>query len=240
MKKFKKLIPAFCMLLVSAIMLGSSTFAWFSMNNKVTASNMSVQAKSNSTFLQIAKKGETSYDDDVNFNNSNAEVYPCKFTDTKIDADDSGAEIAANSFYTANNKNSDKATDAVMNRKTVDLGNDKYMLTSEVVLKLSADSEDYTGSLKLTFTKNSGHDSVTALVVINGKYYVMNVTDKEVTIGGATATGDNVTITSTQTLSVAIYVYIDGTNDDVNSDYFNTTGNSLAGSVTIGFEIAIG
>ena len=54
MKKFKKLIPAFCMLLVSAVMLGSSTFAWFSMNNKVTATGMEVTAKSNTQFLVIS------------------------------------------------------------------------------------------------------------------------------------------------------------------------------------------
>lgn len=54
MKKFKKLIPAFCMLLVSVVMLGSSTFAWFSMNNKVTASGLDVTAKSNTQFLVIA------------------------------------------------------------------------------------------------------------------------------------------------------------------------------------------
>ena len=31
----KKLIPAICLLLVSAVMLGTSTFAWFSMNATV-------------------------------------------------------------------------------------------------------------------------------------------------------------------------------------------------------------
>ena len=53
MKKFKKLIPAFCMLLVSAILLGSSTYAWFSMNKTVTATGMQVTAKSNSSYLLI-------------------------------------------------------------------------------------------------------------------------------------------------------------------------------------------
>ena len=44
MKKFKKLIPAFCMLLVSAILLGSSTYAWFSMNDTVKATGMQINA----------------------------------------------------------------------------------------------------------------------------------------------------------------------------------------------------
>ena len=53
MKKFKKLIPALCMLLVSAVMLGSTTFAWFSMNTTVTATGMQVEAKSDELFLVI-------------------------------------------------------------------------------------------------------------------------------------------------------------------------------------------
>jgi len=55
MKKFKKLIPALCMLLVSAILLGGSTYAWFSMNNEVTAKGMNVNLKTNTQFLVISK-----------------------------------------------------------------------------------------------------------------------------------------------------------------------------------------
>lgn len=57
MKKFKKLIPALCMLLVSAVMLGSTTFAWFSMNNTVTATGMEIEAKV-PTQLLIKTDGE--------------------------------------------------------------------------------------------------------------------------------------------------------------------------------------
>ena len=54
MKKFKKVVPALCALLVSAVMLGSSTYAWFSMNTQVTATGMNVTATSNSTYLVIS------------------------------------------------------------------------------------------------------------------------------------------------------------------------------------------
>ena len=40
----KKLIPALCMLLVAAALMGTSTFAWFSMNSRVEASGMEVKA----------------------------------------------------------------------------------------------------------------------------------------------------------------------------------------------------
>lgn len=54
MKKFKKLIPALCMLLVSAVMLGSTTFAWFSMNRTVTAGNMQINATTNEPYLLVS------------------------------------------------------------------------------------------------------------------------------------------------------------------------------------------
>ena len=41
----KKLIPAFALLLVSAVLLSTASFAWFSMNRTVTATNMQVKAK---------------------------------------------------------------------------------------------------------------------------------------------------------------------------------------------------
>ena len=44
MKKFRKLLPALSMLLISALLMGSSTFAWFSMNTTVSATGMKVQA----------------------------------------------------------------------------------------------------------------------------------------------------------------------------------------------------
>ena len=54
MKKFKKLIPAFCLLLVSAVLMGTSTYAWFSMNKTVTATGMKITAKSDSVYLVIS------------------------------------------------------------------------------------------------------------------------------------------------------------------------------------------
>lgn len=54
MKNFRKLIPAVCMLLLAAVMAGTSTFAWFSMNTTVTAGTMAVSATA-PTNLRICK-----------------------------------------------------------------------------------------------------------------------------------------------------------------------------------------
>lgn len=56
----KKLIPAICMLLVTAVMLGSSTFAWFSMNNTVKVTGMEVTTKvSNNLYIADSTAGTT-------------------------------------------------------------------------------------------------------------------------------------------------------------------------------------
>ena len=51
MKGMKKLIPALCLLLVSAILMGTSTYAWFSMNGTVTATGMKVKAQADEGIL---------------------------------------------------------------------------------------------------------------------------------------------------------------------------------------------
>lgn len=84
MKTMKKLIPALAMLLVSAVLLGTSTFAWFSMNSTVTATGMQVVAKSDNTYLLISKTNTTAsaiqteniITVNVDVSDSEAKVYP--------------------------------------------------------------------------------------------------------------------------------------------------------------------
>ncbi len=49
--KVKRLIPALAMLLIAAMLMGTSTFAWFSMNRQVTATNMQISAKADSSLV---------------------------------------------------------------------------------------------------------------------------------------------------------------------------------------------
>lgn len=51
MNKMKKLIPALCLLLVSATLLGTSTYAWFSMNTTVSVSSMQIKATASKNLL---------------------------------------------------------------------------------------------------------------------------------------------------------------------------------------------
>lgn len=53
MKMSKTIIPALAMLVVSAVMLTTASFAWFAMSEKVTANGMTVNIKSDSRYLLI-------------------------------------------------------------------------------------------------------------------------------------------------------------------------------------------
>jgi hypothetical protein len=59
----KKLLPAFGMLMVSASMLATSTYAWFSMNKEVSVTSMSIAAKSADPIIEISANGTNYYND---------------------------------------------------------------------------------------------------------------------------------------------------------------------------------
>lgn len=59
--KTKRLLLAVCLLLISATMLGTASFAWFSMNTEVAVEGIQVEAYSDSLFLEISDTGD---DDD--------------------------------------------------------------------------------------------------------------------------------------------------------------------------------
>jgi len=60
-KALRKLIPAFLMLLIAAAFVGTSTFAWFSMNRTVTVTGMSVDTKVSDSLSIAAENAEENY-----------------------------------------------------------------------------------------------------------------------------------------------------------------------------------
>jgi hypothetical protein len=86
MKKFLKLVPAFAMLLVAAILVSTSTYAWFSMNNTVQATNMQVRAVAEKGLLinEIATAGDSHWDEEATANQTASNpvlLYPTSTAD---------------------------------------------------------------------------------------------------------------------------------------------------------------
>ena len=245
MKKFKKLIPALCMLLVSAILLGGSTFAWFSMNNEVTANGMQVSAKSNTQFLIIEETAAeitntttassnmsvTATKTSGGIGGTTNNVYPSA---RATEANKPVSGLAIGDWYTGNSKLRNDAgaagtTNFVNGKKieTADLGN--YVLTYEFYIGLAKGSEDYTGGLVVTNEADALANGVTAVINVG--------TQTEIVFNDAKNT-DNTTITNINlkanvATKVTVQLYIDGNNAAVKTEGFT----SITGTLNLAFQI---
>ena len=245
MKKFRKLIPALCMLLVSALFVGTSTYAWFSMNTHVAATNMQVKAKSNATYLLIGDDStkaanakidaagnkltnthEAKYD---TVGNTTYECYPTAYYATVGTLN--GHDTAADKWYTTTSDDQDAAVSGNAAITAVDEGDKDYMLTYKMYLTLSTDSEDYTGKLKVTPTFTDNDAAVKAMVVIGNE---KNIVDNQTT---DFTTTEDVTIKASTVVEVTVYVYVDGNSTNVNSTFFNTSKEKLAGNLQLQFDL---
>jgi hypothetical protein len=243
----KKLIPALTLLLISAILVGSSTFAWFSMNTSVSATGMTVTAKSNSTYLLIADAEDVVGDTDplkaasiqtgalttVAASHTAATVYPAAYNNsasaiTVVTEND----VAANTWYTASSEDP-ASPEAAANVTMVTVADDNYMLTNTFYLTLSQDSEPYAGDLKVTLTRKSGADAaVSAVVIIGDNTY--NLTDTVVN-GQFTLAEDE--LTSQTVIPVTVYTYVNGNSGNVYSDYINSPEQTITGEIELAFEL---
>lgn len=114
MKKMRKLIPALSMLMVAAIMLTTASFAWFTMNDQVTATGMQVQAKAAGNLLiSRDKMSSTSKDIKADFSDiSKVTLKPSTFVDGAWKT--VGSDVVVDPLYgtiDANAELSDIATD---------------------------------------------------------------------------------------------------------------------------------
>ncbi len=115
MKKFKKLIPAFCAMLVSAAMLGTSTYAWFSVNKEVSATDMSVTAVADTQYFVILSDVTSGFTSETGVNKTasittvatggignEAKAYPTAYATTDLKLDGSqDVKVQAGNWYTA-------------------------------------------------------------------------------------------------------------------------------------------
>ena len=114
-KARKKLIPAAAMLAVSAAMLTTATYAWFTMNKEVSVTGMEVKAKAEAGLLinEISTIGDANWDEEAKSTaNAGATLIPMSSADmtTWAHANSVAANEAAKG--TAANTKSDKLSSA--------------------------------------------------------------------------------------------------------------------------------
>lgn len=216
MKATKKIIPALVMLLVSAVLLSTASYAWFSMNTTVTATGMNITAKSDATFLLI-KAGAV------------ADAAAIQ-TDKKITAI---ATNASNSLFPAAHNAIDNITaaDTVANwyyKTSTDPGVYGGEGQETAAVTLTAENfENYVLVNEFNLTVAKGSNQMADLKV--GTCTITTTGKQAVKVLVATATGfeefsdaggDGTTVLQElldddTVMQVKVYVYLDGNDTDV-------------------------
>lgn len=241
MKKFRKLVPALCMLLISAVLLGTSTFAWFSMNTTVTATGMQVTAKTNHTYLLISKTNDKvalQTDPDANDTKVTYEAAASKLAPSAHDAfETTGASTAAatvGKWFTAQGSDPSKSDMKTDTKKTL-TNFDGYVLTETVYITVTKDSADAKNlKVKATITNNTAAPAtdiapLKVLVVCGDNYVEFDSTELEDASKVLAATISKDVLTK-----VDIYIYYDGNHANVTT---NNAANLGGAKVDLTFSV---
>ena len=238
MKLTRKLIPAMIMLLVSAVLMSTASFAWFAMNDTVTATGMKVTAKSDAVFLQISGDDGSTYDYEYAHSDPAKELLPVAH-----DSFGSKADIqpsAGKWFYQYSNNKANSAADSVFGKNVVAEGNfENYVYKLTYKFKLAADSASSTAyDLHVSSISLPATEGVKVIVEGPDGYYEFEAADTDGIAWGETgATVLANTVAKSGETEVNVYIYIDGANTNVTTDKLDASFFANLDPVDIGFKV---
>ena len=238
----KQLLAAVAMVIVAAIAVSSSTFAWFAAGTSVTASGMTVAAQSDAVFLQIKAlsgaadegtiTGAADFGTSTAFTMTGVKVYPAAHNAlanaAAIEADDS---TNMSNWYYKYNGNAAASTDDMTAAYDIAVGDfDKYVvkLTYQVKLHESNASAAATNLKVSSITFTDGAKGLRAIVVGNDGMQEFTTTVADNSAG--TVLQSAVTTTAQP---VYVYLFIDGNDAAV---YTNNIA-ALTDSISINFSV---
>lgn len=225
MKMTRKLIPALAMLLVSAVMLSTASFAWFASNRDVKAQDMTVKANVVTQFLQISNK-ETGGTWSTAASPLDTTAKPLDLVHAKIEGDKIN-------WYTATSK--DEVTGAKEGElQAIDTSApnalDNYVLLNTFWVKMHENSnEDLTdlvvSDVEITAGATDNFAKALRVLVVN------EAGDAEIwtnTSGDFVRVGETVVFAETvnkTAQSISIYIYYDGEDSVANTNNAQGLGN---------------
>ena len=263
MKKFRKLLPALSMLLISALLMGSSTFAWFSMNTTVSATGMKATAVAPSSLLISVTNSTTGFGSTVELQNEKtmaSSITPTYFNKDTVTGspdwtynfykltDSASASVDQNGQLTGTHASAG-FSDATTYTKTEA---DHYQ--DEVWLKLEGKSVEAGKNYVLTFKAN--YTAEVSQAIKNAMHIlIVNKTDgnivldydmgsdnteENLSVNASAETKQNLTITASNgsTLDVknlAIYYFLSGKDNDCKNTNISSDTN-LSVTLTFGFK----
>jgi hypothetical protein len=237
MKATRKLIPAIAMLLISAVMMSTATFAWFSTNSTVDVTGMTITAKANNTYLVISQtstmNNETYTTTTVEAKNKSATVYPIMYCTTS----DAAKKLEAGKWYTAVGTSISNGAAASTDEDQIPDYTERTTLGSYVIentfyIRVANNFNPATNLVLSDVTLAGNNSEVVGVVAKTNEgvnTYINETLDN--TSGGALAANVN----SSGEIVVTVYVYINGEHDLVNTNNatnLESLGVSLEFSVT--------
>ena len=226
MKATRKLVPAFAMLLIAAVMMSTATFAWFSTNASVTATGMTVTAESSNTFLVISNDSSAIAGADYSAitaaatASADTKLYPTYF------------DPADNKWYTATGTSiSDGA--ALGGVKTPLDSTANYVLEKTFYIRVADNFANASNLWLEAVTDNSAADYQGIVSVVAKVGEVYNSYDS--VTGTYTRKAFLATeVNSTDVIAVTVYVYINGEHAKVTTENVN---NLTDLGVTLTFSV---
>ena len=226
MKLTRKLIPAFVMLLVSAVLMSTASFAWFAMNTNVTATGMQVSANSDSIFLEIKGTEDGTTWKTVGTNALNASLFPAAHEDDLTTV----ADITDyNNWYY---KYSASATDYTSSASPTPLTTfTNYVAHTTYEIRLNPNMVKTAYDLyvsSITIPENKG---ISVIIYCEGstKYKEFKATQSTAWASDDDNIADTLTMAdANDSFTINVYIYIDGTDSNV---YTNNAAN-LGGEIS--------
>lgn len=241
----RQLLAAIAMVLVAAVALGSSTYAWFVSNNTVTATTSKISAQSNAPFLMIDKTNiSTNSGTSVSF----ADVADKALYPAQVVKNTDKSPLFKSAYASAANAPTELAN------SRYDVGNAAAAVTGEFAIKESfkiGTADAKAGSFKnlkvskveLTSTGTDGLEAALSVLVVCGDNWAVYKASADGTVltkykDNVDATGNNTdgvladTIAAGASASVDVYVFYDGSETNV---YTNNLPKLTAIGATITF-----
>jgi hypothetical protein len=259
MKKFTtKLLMSIIAVAFAFVALGTSTYAWFSMNTQVQVTGMQVTAKTDNTYLLIGDGENDTYQEIQAINpvdsiiewvvsDDDSELYPVApvTTDGELAYFTGSATAAAKvtnaataaavaNWYTAK---AEKPSEATIDAETAEQLTtfNKYVLVKSVWLTVAEGAQPaHNLTVSATFTaKTTGKDITGAKLLIvtsDGGFAILkNGASTNVDIKGA-----NTNITDQTVVKVDMYIYYDGNETAV---YTNNAAELSGAQIALSFDV---
>ena len=227
MKKTKIIVPALGLLLLSTAASVTGTVAWFAANTTVTATGMSVTVKSDSTFLLI-KAGEATLSEvrtgkkisDTAVNQS-AALYPVAHESI---ANIAAADEPSNWYYKTSDDPSLYGGANHESAATALTSLDNYVLVNEFTLAIAEGGNNMSNIKVGACTITTAGDAAVNVLVASAS------ASQEFTASGDGSTVLQSSLTTTAVMSVKVYIYWNGADEDV-------TTNGIADLQTTSVEL---